>query len=90
MALGVATRRATEGKSVSEATALIEGDEGREAFCGHRLDWKPLRCFARTPTHQAEGRRAFCGVPLQRLVGLLGGAMKKEIHHHEDNDSYYE
>jgi hypothetical protein len=32
MALGIATRRAREGESASEATALIEGDDGREAF----------------------------------------------------------
>jgi hypothetical protein len=32
MALGLATRRSREGESASEATALIEGDDGREAF----------------------------------------------------------
>jgi len=32
MALGIATRQAREGESASEATALIEGDDGREAF----------------------------------------------------------
>jgi hypothetical protein len=45
MALGIATRRATEGDSVSEAMALIEG---REALGGHRLDRKGLRYFACT------------------------------------------
>jgi len=32
MALGIATRRAREGESASEAMALIEGDDGREAW----------------------------------------------------------
>jgi hypothetical protein len=46
MALGLATRRAREGESVSEATALIEGDDGREGFVvigsmGNRCDALP-------------------------------------------------
>jgi hypothetical protein len=57
MALGIATRRAREGEGVSEATALIEGDDGREALGAHRLDGKPLRCFARTPTRKDQPRR---------------------------------
>ena len=32
MALGIATGQAREGESVSETTALIEGDDGREGF----------------------------------------------------------
>jgi hypothetical protein len=34
MALELATRRSREGESVSEATALIEGDDGREGLGG--------------------------------------------------------
>lgn len=32
MAFGIATRQAREDESASEATALVEGDDGREAF----------------------------------------------------------
>jgi hypothetical protein len=44
-----ARHSAIQGReSASKATALIEGDDGREAFCGHRLDGQRLGCFART------------------------------------------
>jgi hypothetical protein len=48
--LGLRLRRAREGESVSEATALIAEDDGGELLCVHRLDGKPLGCFARSLT----------------------------------------
>jgi hypothetical protein len=77
MALGLATRRSREGESVSEATALIEGDDGREGLGGHRLDAKPLRCFARTPTRlAAPATRVWKGDgdPRRRLQRIIGRA----------------
>ncbi|MGQ0593525.1 MAG: hypothetical protein ACT4QB_13030, partial [Gammaproteobacteria bacterium] len=57
MALEIVTRRASEGESASEARALIEGGDGREAWVVIGSMGKPLRCFARTPTTQFTGRR---------------------------------
>jgi len=50
MALGIATGQARDGESAAEATALIEGDDGREGFVVIGSNGKALRCFARTPT----------------------------------------
>ena len=102
MALGIATGQAKDGESVSEATALIEGGDGREAWvvigsigngwdalpepwglskgttvgrtlCGHRLDDKPLRCFARTPTLKLSGGFAVAKRrQIRRLERIVG------------------
>lgn len=90
MALEIATRRAREGESASEARALIEGDDGREAWVvigsmGNHCDALPAPQRPSSPAAGSVGcseerakAEAVSG-RVQRLVLLLFGTFRLRL-----------